>query len=52
MELDATIMMSMHQKSITPNVVTYSTMINRYANLALFQRRKIALMTLCHAQST
>jgi len=51
MELDATIMMSMHQKSITPNVVTYSTMIDGYANLA-FRRSKIALMTLCHAQNT
>jgi len=36
MELTTTIMMLMHQKSITPNVLTYNTMINGYANLALF----------------
>jgi pentatricopeptide repeat protein len=36
MELATTIMMLMHQKSITPNVVIYNTMINGYANLALF----------------
>ncbi len=36
MELAVTIMVLMHQKSITPNVVTYNTMINGYANVAFF----------------
>jgi hypothetical protein len=52
MELAVTIMMLMHQKSITPNVVTYNTMINGYANVTLFQKNIIVLMTLCHAQNT
>jgi hypothetical protein len=52
MELATTIMMLMHQKLITPNVVTYSTMINGYVDLALFQKNIIVLMTLCHAQNT
>jgi hypothetical protein len=41
MEIDATIMMLMHQKSITPNVVTYSTMIDKYANWLSFEDAKL-----------
>jgi len=52
MELATTIMMSMHQKSITPNVVTYNTMINGYVDLAFFQKNIIVLVTLCHAQNS
>ncbi len=52
MELVVTIMMLMHQKSITPNVVNYNTVINGYANVTLFQKNIIILMTLCHAQNT